>query len=92
MTATLERIKKDIRSLDPDEVEILLRDLQNEYAMPASEGDDEASVEAAWDAEIDARVKEVEDGKIELISAEESDRRTDALFARLGLKRPVHRP
>ena len=92
MTATLERIKKDIRSLDPDEVEILLRDLQNEYAMPSPEGDDEASVEAAWDAEIDARVKEVEDGRVELMSAEESDRRTDALFARLGLKRPVHRP
>ena len=40
MTATLERIKKDIRNLAPDEVEILLRDLQNEYLMPSPEGDD----------------------------------------------------
>ncbi len=32
MTATLERIKKEIRSLEPDEVEILLRDLQSEHA------------------------------------------------------------
>ena len=87
MTATLERIKKDIRNLAPDEVEILLRDLQNEYLMPSPEGDDEASVEAAGDAEIDARVKEVEDGKVELISGAEFRRGTEALFAELGLKR-----
>ena len=87
MTATLERIKKEIRSLEPDEVEILLRDLQSEYVMPSPGGEDEASVEAAWDAEIDARVKDVEEGKVELISGEEFRRDTEALFAGLGLRR-----
>lgn len=91
MTATLERIKKDIRSLEPEEVEMLLRDLQNEYVMPSPEGEDEVSVEAAWDAEIDTRVKEIEEGRVELISGEESDRRTNALFAKLGIQRPGHR-
>ena len=90
MTATLERIKKDIRSLDPEEIEMLLRDLQSEYVMPLAEGEDETSVEAAWDAEIDARVKEIEEGRVQLISGEELVQQTDALFTSLGLKRPVY--
>jgi hypothetical protein len=85
MTDTLERIKKEIRSLEPREVEALLRDLQFEYVMPLPE--DEASVEAAWDAEIAERVKDVEDGRVTLISGEESERRIDALFAQHGLQR-----
>ena len=86
MTATVEHIKKEIRSLGPDEVESLLRDLQNEYVMPSPD-DDEASVEAAWDAEIDARIKDIEEGRVELISGEESERRIDALFASRGIQR-----
>ncbi len=87
MTATLERIKKDIRSLAPDEVDHLLRDLQNEYTMPSPEGDDEASIEAEWDAEIDRRVAEIENGTVTLLTAEESERRVDALFAKHGIQR-----
>ena len=87
MTATLERIKKDIRSLEPEEIEMLLRDLQSEYVMPLAEGEDEASVEAAWDAEIDARVKEIEEGRVQLISGKEFRQGTEAFFAELGLKR-----
>ena len=56
MTAAVERIKKEIRGLAPSDVEALLRDLQNEYVMPSSD-EDETSVEAEWDAEIDRRVK-----------------------------------
>ena len=89
MTATVERIKQDIRNLAPDEVDHLLRDLQNEYTMPSPDGDDEASIEAEWDAEIDRRVQESEDGTDQLLTAEESERRVDALFARLGMQRPV---
>ena len=85
MTDTLERIKKEIRSLEPSEVEALLRDLQFEYVMPLP--DDEASVEAAWDAEIAERVKDVEEGRVTLISGEETERRIDALFAKHGLQR-----
>ena len=90
MTATVEHIKKEISSLAPAEVDELLRDLQQMYVMPSPDGEDAASIEAEWDAEIDRRVKEIEDGTVELISGEESDRRTDAIFARMGIKRPVH--
>ena len=90
MTAIVERIKQDIRDLDPAEVETLLRDLQNEYVMPAPvEDEDEAAVEAAWDTEIDRRVQEIEDGTVQLISGEELRRSTDALMAQFGLKRPA---
>jgi hypothetical protein len=85
MTDTLERIKKEIRSLEPREVEALLRDLQFEYVMPLPE--DEASVEAAWDAEIAERVKDVEDGKVKLISGEDFESNIDQLFAKHGLIR-----
>lgn len=92
MTAALERIKQEIRSLAPDEVDHLLRDLQNEYTMPSPDGDDETSIEAEWDAEIDRRVQEIEDGTVQLLTAEESERRTAAVFARMGIPRPVYRP
>ncbi|MFN0075793.1 MAG: addiction module protein [Prosthecobacter sp.] len=94
MTATVERIKQQIRSLASDEAEELLRDLQHEYPSHAR-SDDEAeadAVEAEWDAEIDARVKEIEDGTVQLLTAEESERRSDAVFAKLGIQRPVYRP
>ena len=87
MTATVERIKQEIRNLAPDEVDQLLRDLQNEYTMPSPDGDDEASIEAEWDAEIDRRVQEIEDGKVELISGEEFEHHVDQLFAQRGLTR-----
>jgi len=89
MTATVERIKQEIRNLAPDEVDHLLRDLQNEYTMPSPDGDDEASIEAEWDAEIDRRVREIEEGTVQLLTAEESERRVDALFARHGLQRRI---
>lgn len=92
MPATLEHIKKEIRELDPSDVETLLRDLQDEYVMPPPSDSEEASIEAEWDAEIARRVKEVEDGTVELITAEESDRRSNAIFAKLGVPRPVYRP
>ncbi|HRH98202.1 MAG TPA: addiction module protein [Prosthecobacter sp.] len=86
MTATVERIKQEIRELDPSDVETLLRDLQNEYVMPSPD-ENEASVEAEWDAEIDRRVQEIEDGTVQLLTAEESERRVDAVFARHGIQR-----
>lgn len=89
MTATLEHIKKEIRSLEPGEVETLLRDLQLEYIMPSPDDDDEASVEAAWDTEIDARVKDIEEGKVELISGEDFNSHVDQLFAKHGLARTL---
>lgn len=94
MTATVERIKQQIRSLASDEAEELLRDLQYEYPTHARSGQEAeaAAVEAEWDAEIDARVKEIENGTVQLLTAEESERRSDAVFAKLGIQRPVYRP
>lgn len=91
MTASVERIKQQIRSLAADEAEELLRDLQHEYPSHARSDDEAeaAAVEAEWDAEIDVRVKEIEEGKVELISGAELRRSTDALMAQLGLKRPA---
>ncbi len=86
MTATIEHIKNEIRSLPKDELDDLLRDIQSEYVLPALDGD-EQSVEAAWDEEINKRAQEVMDGTVELISGEESDRMMDALYAKHGIQR-----
>lgn len=86
MTATVERIKNDIRRLSTEEVDELLRDLQNEYTFPPHEVE-EASIQAEWDAEIDQRMRDVMDGKVQLISSADSERRIDALFAKHGIQR-----
>jgi hypothetical protein len=88
MTATVERIKNDIRRLSTEEVDELLRELQNEYTFQAHDFE-EASIQAEWDAEIDQRMSDVIEGRVELITTEESERRTSALFAKMGIKRPV---
>lgn len=94
MTATVAHIKKEIESLAPDEAKELFRVLQRDYRMAPpgdqnNQTDDEASIEAEWDAEIDVRVKEIAEGKVELISGAEFRRNTDTLFAELGVKRPA---
>jgi predicted transcriptional regulator len=86
MTATLEHIKSEIRSLDPHLVEVLLNDLQAQYAMPDAE-EDEPDAEAAWEAEIAERLKDVEEGRVELISGEEAELQLDPLFGRSGVQR-----
>lgn len=86
MTAAAERIKLEMRSLPKEELDDLLRDIQSEYFFPAAD-EDENSVSAAWDQEIDRRAQEVMDGTVELISGEEAERRLDALYAKHGLKR-----
>ena len=86
MTATVERIKNDIRRLSTEEVDELLRDLQNEYTFPPQEVE-EASIQAEWDAEIDQRMRDVMEGKVELISGAELRQSTDTLFTQMGLKR-----
>lgn len=75
MIAALKQIKQEIKALRPVERFNLWRDLGQEFDPPMAAGDDEESVEAAWDAEIDSRVKEIEVGTVELISAEDAERR-----------------
>jgi hypothetical protein len=92
MTAAVEHIRKRIDNLAPDESRELLLDLQRSFALPlvpAKDTEDVAEVETAWDAEIDDRLQDVEQGRVRLLSAEESDERTEKLFTRLGIKRPT---
>lgn len=90
MTAAVEHIRKQIDNLAPDEARELLLDLQRSFSLPlvsSGNADDEAEVEAAWDAEIDARIKDVEGGKVKLVSGEEFERNTATLFEELGIPR-----
>lgn len=48
----------------------------------------EAPVEAAWDAEIVSRLKEIQDGEVQVIAGEEFDRRTTELLRELSINRP----
>jgi hypothetical protein len=93
MTATFERLKQDLKTLAPGEIGSLIGDLRRHYStFVQDDTDDAATIEAEWDAEIDERVKEIEDGTVQLLTAEESDRHTEAVFAKLGIERPVFRP
>lgn len=87
MTATLERIKKDIQTLAPEELDDLLRDIRSKYEMPSFDVDAAAQIEAEWDKEIAERVKDVEEGRVELISGEDFSRHVDHLYAKHGLTR-----
>lgn len=93
MTATVEHIKKEIDSLAPDEAKELFQELRRDLRLVEDDQpDEEASIESEWDAEIDARMQDVENGTVQLLTAEESERRSDAVFAKLGIERPVYRP
>lgn len=93
MTAVVEHIKDEIHRLTPDEARELFQELRRDFSLTEdNQAEENVSVEAEWDAEIDARVQEVENGTVHLLSAEESERRSDAVFARLGIRRPVYTP
>lgn len=92
MNATVEHIRNQIDRLAPDEARELLLDLQRRFpsrldSTDASSAIDDASAEAEWDVEIEARLKEVEQGKVQLLTPEESERQTDRLFKLLGIAR-----
>lgn len=87
MTATVERIIKEIENLAPEEATELFRELHVAPVATPNAETEEASVEAEWDAEIDSRVAEIQQGKVELVSGADFHRCTQALFAELGLNR-----
>lgn len=94
MSAVVERILQQIGHLAPDDAPELFADLQRGYFVnvPTLETDaasNETLIEAEWDIEIDARLKQVEEGTIELIAGIELRHSTDELFAQLGLSRPA---
>ena len=89
MSSLLERIKSEIRELPHEERLSLWVELTNEFDPPDNDEDedDEQSVEEAWDEEIESRMKDVMEGRVQLISSEEMDRHIDAWFAERGMER-----
>lgn len=90
MSASVEHIRREIDQLAPDEARELFANLQRDYSIhvvshPEKDLASDEAAAAEWDAEIDARVKEIEEGKTQLISGEEFQRNTAALFAELGI-------
>ena len=60
MTAAVEHIKKAIDSLAPDEARELFQELQRDFQLTENDqADEQASIEAEWDAELDTRVQEL---------------------------------
>lgn len=89
MSPLLEKVFHEIDELPTSEQIDLYRRLRERFE-PATDdgGNDEADIEAAWDEEIASRVKDIEEGRVELISGEEFEQRTAALFQKLGIERP----
>lgn len=85
MNATLERIRAEVRTLPPDERELLLAALDYDFSTGDSATEDE--VEAAWERELEGRISAVRLGKVELVSTESVDLAMDAVFARHGIER-----
>lgn len=73
MTSAIERIRREASQLSYDERETLVRVLELDLDSATPEGDDAAEIEAAWDAEIETRVADIESGKVRLLSREEFD-------------------
>lgn len=81
MNATLERIRHEVKTLSPQEREVLLTAIDHDlHGMSIADSD---GVETAWDQEIDARALEVIEGRVELISGEESTARMLNLLTKL---------
>jgi putative addiction module component (TIGR02574 family) len=83
MSQTLDHIRQEIKTLRPAERFDLWRDLPQEFDPPAAE----TSVEAEWDTEIATRLKEIEEDRVELVSADEAIARVRSRLAvrRAGL-------
>lgn len=83
MSTTIERIRNEARSLPPEERVLFNYHFHRNNPQTA----DDSGTEAAWDQEIATRVKEIDEGGVVLISAEEFERNTAELFAELCIER-----
>ena len=72
MPDTVSELSERARELSPEDRARLAEEL-----LASLEGEPEAEVDAAWDAEIRKRIAEVENGTAHLTSSEE-------VFARVG--------
>jgi putative addiction module component (TIGR02574 family) len=75
MARPLAQIQEDIQALSDTDKGTLLRVLWEELDGPA-----DPDVDAAWLAEVQRRDKEIEDGRVEMIPAEEVFRKLEALL------------
>ena len=78
MSTTLERIFDDLKTLSAEDRSRVADFLEFGFA-------DELDTDAAWEQELSSRVRDIEEGKVELITSEESERRMDAIFAKYGV-------
>ena len=74
MTLAVAQILEEVRQLSAEE--------QRELQLAMSD-----EVEAAWDVELEFRINEIKEGTVQLVSAEESDRRLATIFAKHGVER-----
>ena len=85
----MKRIRQETSQLPYDEREALVRVLELDLDSTAAAEADPAEVEATWDEEIAARVKDVEEGRVELVSADEF---VQCIRAKLAAGRPDRAP
>jgi len=67
MNATLEEVSASIRALRPGDRYQLWVQLNEEFDSAAGEPE----IEAAWDRELEQRVRDVQEGRVELIPGDE---------------------
>ena len=86
VNTNLERIRAEARSLSPNERELLLVAIDHDLHGDVPH-DDDAGVEDAWECEIASRIRDIKEGKVELVRTESVDAALDAVFARHGIER-----
>jgi hypothetical protein len=88
MSPGLEKVLQVVDELPEAEQFDLYTHLRGRFKpYPGDEGDESAEIEADWDGELENRVRDVEEGKVVIVSGEEFERRTAALFDELGIRR-----
>lgn len=82
---TLEHIRAEARALPPDEREALLAVL--DFDLSTEQANEAGSADAAWDAEIESRVAEIEMGSVTLLEHEKFISVFDEARAEAGNRR-----
>jgi putative addiction module component (TIGR02574 family) len=77
MARPVSRIQQEIRALSAADKATLLRVLLEELDGPS-----DADTDAAWTAEIQRRSREIDEGSVQCIPADEVFRKIDALVRR----------
>jgi putative addiction module component (TIGR02574 family) len=66
MTRALEQVLEDAMALEPDDREFLVEELSRRISPQ-----EQAEIDQAWDAEIDRRITEIDEGKAVLLDGDE---------------------